>query len=764
PTVRPVRLIIGLYVHSILTYDQMHSKTDQIYMVYKERITPNGTQPTYDTWIPLKGQLEMDYPQVSSATRLAPLDGTVTIGDQSFEEEFQFVDETFFDVFDFDLANGNADAPFDDLNSVIINQEVALRLFGDKDPVGQRISVRESFLEFEKDYTVSGVLAEFPPNNSITPTLLFPIESIPEFEQYADYWDGSFLFTYVVINDVAQRQAMEATFPDLVEKIWDERTRNNTNLKLLPLPEVYDTMIGDASNAYLMLYVAIAILLIAVFNFMNLSTAHALDRAKEVGVRKVLGALAGSIRWQFALETILITVMATAISVFLAFLLLPTVNELLEMELSLEPFLSVEIGAGQLVFAILLGGLSASYPSIHLSRLGLAQLMVGSASGRGAGGIRNVMMTIQFALGTLMIISTLGINGQINHMIETDMGFNKERIILRTSVDDFENPEIGEVRMKTFKDYLQNTAGIENITVSRHVPAEWSRSFLFARPKGWEGDPLRMRYTYLDASFFDAYDIPMIDGDGFLPDRNGHQRADVVLNQAALDAFGWSDIEDKVIMVGNNQLRVVGLVKDFNFESLREEVAPTLMMHRTADHAVHRYISFDLPLASANEVIPALEEQWIALGALTTLDYNFLDEQVASMYQDEARLLNLTQWFTVLAIFIAALGLYGLSTFVVERKRREISIRKVLGASISQLWLLITEKFVTLYLVAFAIGGVGAYFFLSQWLVDFAFRADISVFTFAMALGSMLLMIMATVSYKTITAGKANPVVYLRDE
>ncbi|GEM_PF-989347 len=757
-------VIIAIYAHFILTYDHMHSKVDNIYMVYKERVTPNGVQPTYDTWIPLKTQLEMDYPQISTATRLAPLDGTVTIDNQSFEEDFQFVDETFFDVFDFPLVLSNGQSPFTDLNSVVISQEVADRLFGPSNPIGQQITIQESFLEFEKDYIVSGVLSAYEPNNSVAPSMLFPVESIPDYEQYADYWDGSFLFTYIVIPNQEQHVNLETSFPDLVEKIWDERTRNNTNLKLLPLAEVYDTMVGEADNAYLMCYVALAILLIAVFNFMNLSTANALERAKEVGVRKVLGAIAGSIRWQFVTETMIITVASTLISVGLAYLLLPTVNDLLDMDLGMGRFMSFDIIAGVFIFSICLGGLAASYPSIYLSNMGLSHLVVGRLSHRGASGIRSTMMTLQFALGSLMIIATLGINRQINFMVETNMGFNKERIVLNASVDDFENNEIGEVRIKTFKDFLNNIAGVEEVTSSRHVPAQWSRSFTFARPQGWEGDPMRMRFTYMDATFFKAFDIPMQEGDGFLPDRNGHQRDVVVLNSAALKAFGWTDIIDKVVMIGNNELRVVGMVNDFNFESLREEIAPTLMMHRTADHPVHQYISFEVPLKSSNAVLTELEEKWTSLGALTPLEYSFLDDQVALMYQDETRLLSLTRWFTALAIFIAALGLYGLSAFVIERKRREISIRKVMGATLEQLWLLIMRKFVTLYLIAFFIGGLSAYFFLEQWLAGFAFRSGISVVVFAIALVAMLVMIVLTVSYKTIGAGRANPVIYLRDE
>ncbi|MEQ8714675.1 MAG: ABC transporter permease [Cyclobacteriaceae bacterium] len=757
-------MIIAVYAHHILTFDLFHARADQVYMVYKERVTPNGVQPTYDTWIPLRRQLQMDYPQIGAATRLAPLDGSVIVDNEVFEEGFQFVDPSFFEIFDFPLIHGNTEAPFSDPNSVVLSKELAIRLFGQENAVGERLSIRESFLEFEKDYIVTGILEDYPSNTSVEPSMVFPIESIPDFQNYADYWDGSFLFTYILLPEKGDRGQLEAAFPALVEKIWDERTRNNTNLKLLPLAEVYDTMVGDVDNAYLMSYIGLALLVIAVFNFMNLSTAKAIDRAKEIGVRKVLGAFTSSIRVQFLIETIVVTVIATMVSAGLVVLLLQPINELLEMEMSLTLIPSLHLAVGTVVFALLLGILAASYPAFYLSNIKLNELVKSKKGGQSASKARNAMVVLQFAISTTMIIATLGINRQIGFMVNTSMGFDKERIVLNASVADFETEEIGETRIKAFKDHIRNTAGVSDMTVSRHIPAQWTRSFLFARPQGWEGDPMRMRYTYMDAQFFDAFEIPLLEGDGFLPDHNGHQRETVIVNEAALAAFGWEDIQDKVVMIGNNQLRVVGLVKDFNFESLREEVAPTLMMHRTADHAVHQYISFKTPLSSSAKILAQLEEQWSSLGAQTALEYNFLDDQVARLYQDEMRLLSLTKWFTILAVFIAALGLYGLSIFVIERKRREICIRKVMGASLVELWLLITKKFVALYLIAFLVGATGAYFFLTQWLENFAFRSNISVGVFIVALLAMLAMIVTTISYKTIHAGRVNPVTYLRDE
>lgn len=757
-------MIIAVYVHHILTFDLFHAKADQVYMVYKERVTPNGIQATYDTWIPLSKQLQMDYPQVAASTRLAPLDGSVSINNEVFEEDFQFVDPSFFEIFDFPLVHGSTGEPFSDPNSVVLSKEMAVRLFGQENALGERLSIRESMLEFEKDYIVTGVLEDYPSNTSVEPSMVFPIGSIPDIENYADYWDGSFLYTYIVLPENGDRVQMEAAFPNLVEKIWDERTRNNTNLKLLPLADVYGTMIGEVDNAYLMAYIGLALLIIAVFNFMNLSTAKAIDRAKEIGVRKVLGAFTTSIRVQFLIETMLVTLIATVLSAVLVLLLLQPVNELLEMQLSIVQIPKLNLISGTVGFAVLLGALAASYPAFYLSNIGLSQLVKAQKSGQASSKARNVMVVLQFAISTTMIIATLGINRQIGFMVNTSMGFDKERIVLDASVGDFENEEIGEARIKAFKDHIRNTAGVSDMTISRHIPAQWTRSFLFARPQGWEGDPMRMRYTYMDAQFFDAFEIPMLEGDGFLPDNNGHQREAVVLNEAARDAFGWEDIQDKVVMIGNNQLRVVGLVRDFNFESLREKVAPTIMMHRTADHPVHRHISFKTPLSSSADILAQLQEQWSSLGAETTLEYSFLDDQVERLYLDEMRLLSLTKWFTILAVFIAALGLYGLSTFVIERKRREICIRKVMGASLTELWLLITKKFVAMYLVAFLVGSAGAYFFLTQWLESFAFRSDISIGVFAVALMAMLLLIVLSISYKTLHAGRVNPVTYLRDE
>ncbi len=758
-------VLLGIYVLFIFTYDFQHQNRADTYLVYKERITPDGIQPTYDTWVPLLPQLQSDFPQVVSGTRIGETDTRITLGNQTFEEEAQYVDPGFFEIFSFSLKRGNQQVPFPDLNSVVLSQSVALRLFGSEEPMGETIQVFDQDIGAEKSYVVTGILNDHPANTSVTPSVLMPIEGIPGYEEIENEWGSSFLSTYVLLDGPEAKKNLEVAFPAFIAKIWDEETQQRTNFRLLPLTASYETFVGDIQDAKLLLLIAIATVLIASFNYMNLSTARSIDRSKEIGVRKVLGALSGNLKMQFFYEAFIMITLATFIAIGIARLLLPFLNDSLSLMLSTSVFLTVQFWVVAALFVLVLTALSGSYPALVMSRIKTLVALKGFSKSRSGSYFRNVLVVTQFALGVMMIIGALIIRDQILFMKNSPLGFDKNnQLVIRASVADFEDEEVGNTRLNTFKDQLKSLTMVESVTASRHVPTEWSRSFTFVQPEGWEGSPLRMRYTFMDAEFFDTYNAELLEGSGFLPDENGHQRESVILNEAALKAFGWESTESKKIEIGRHKFNVVGLVRDFKFETLREEVAPTLHLHRASEHPVHGRITINAVSANPRLLVEEVEALWAQTGALKPLDFFFLDENVARMYESENRLLKLVTGFTVIALIIAGLGLFGLSSYVVSKRQKEISLRKVIGASLSELFVLITRDFAVLIFLSIMLGSAVSYYLGSSWLENFAYRHDISFMNFGLAFVSVAVLLVAAVGYKVTLAAQANPVKYLRNE
>ncbi len=760
-------IIIILFARYELTYDHWHENSENTYMVYKERITPNGLQPTYDTWVPLLQQLKSDFPEIVNGTRLYnDSDITIAIGDTRFTEDIYYVDESYFEVFDFPLSDGNNHKPFTNMNSVVISQEIAEKFYGGENAIGKELTIESTFIT---SYIVSGIMREYPGNAFVANGIVVQIESTPGYEEVAREWGTSFIYTFIVLPENMNPEILEAKFPDFIKAIWDEETQARTNFRLLPLHRSYDTFIGDSSDSYILVYIAFGIILIASINFMNLSTARSLERAKEIGVRKIMGAQKTQLIYQFLSEALLLTAISLVIAVLLTELVIPTINVLFGFTLVLDYLGNPYTIPVLLGFGLSLGLLSGSYPAFFLSNFKAIESIKGYVKSKtGSYNLRNVLVVVQFTLSIILIIGTLIITDQINYMKTTDHAFNKENlIVIPLSAGDFEDEEGVQQEIDAFRIEVRKYNAVTSVTTSRHVPGRWSGSNTFVRPGGFEGNPMRMRYTYMDAGFFSTYEIELLEGPGFLPDTEGDQRESVVINIAAMRAFGWDNIENKTIAMGssgNFKVNVVGLIKDFNYESLRDEVQPILHFHRVPTNGTHRYISVRTANQNFNETLSFIKGKWGLLKTNKEFDYFFVDDDMKAMYANEDRLLKMVTVFSLLSIFVSCLGLFGLSSYIIDRKRKEIGIRKVLGASSARISALISYGFTKLVIIAFIIAAPIAYLLMSRWLEDFAFKIDIEPIVFIITIAISIIIAWTTVSIKAIQAALANPVDSIRDE
>uniref|UniRef100_UPI004049E96D ABC transporter permease n=1 Tax=Fulvivirga sp. TaxID=1931237 RepID=UPI004049E96D len=753
-------IIITFSTHE-LTYDQFHEKSESIFMAYKERITPNETQATYDTWVPMGERLVSEYPEVVNSTRFFTDNSIFEVNDERFEGSLAYSDEALFQMFDFGLAKGDSKNPFPIKNAIILSQEMATKYFGDAEPLGQTLRI-----DFDRVYEVTGVINSIPTNSSIQIDHLISLKTIPEYPEYENNWGGSFLNTYVQLDNPKNAKDLESKFPDLIKNIWDAEVQSRTNFKLLPLKQVYRTTIGDTDIAYILLYIAAGILIISCINFINLFASSTLGRSKEVAVKKVIGSSRKQLMRQFLAESLVISTLSMGIATVLVSICLPFINSAFDLRLSIgfnnAGTLAILIG-----LTLIISILSGAYPAYLISKFGIISSLKGSFNKSLKGNsLRDYMIAFQFIVSILLIVGTLVINDQISFMQNTDMGFQKEnQVVIPLSLRDFESSDSTTItRVETFKNELASHSDVISTTTSRNIPTNWTNSYLFVRPDGWEGDPLRMAYTYHDAKFFGTYGIEIIDGKNFNDDSYGDQRESVIMNKSAMEAFGFTDVEGKVIQIGNTRLNVVGVVDNFNFETMRDNVRPILHFHRVPSNAAHNYLTLNTRPGKAKEVLDFAESKWPMLNSTLPFDYSFIDESIALMYESENRLLLMSTIFSGVAIVIACLGLFGIVSYNVEKRKKEIGIRKVLGASIYSIVKLMSTRFASLILIGFIISVPVGLYYLNDWLSGFAYHIEISPMVFVITIIAVLAVAMITVSAKTIQAGLANPVNVLKED
>lgn len=759
-------ILIFLSVRYELSFDTYHPHADRIYRVVGESINPYETFHRAFTPNPLAPELERSFPEIEETARLAKISNALLEADgkRFSENRFFLADGAVFDIFAFKFLAGEPNSALQRPQSLVLTEASARKYFGEADPLGKIVRY-----DTRVDFVVTGVIRNSPPNSHFTVDFIASIESADEVWQrqnWLERWQTSGFCTYLRLDENTAPETLEGKFPGFINQhikhaLDDDETYK---LHLQPLTDIHLhshlsgelEANGNIQYIYIFSVVAIIILLIACSNYINLATARSEKRAREVGLRKAIGAVRGQVVRQFLSEAVLQCLAAMVFALLLVELALPWFNKLSNQHLQLQFFDEPVLATGLFIAAILLGLLSGSYPAFFLSAFTPIKTLK-SAPGfavRSGSNMRNLLVIFQFTASVALVIAFAIVQNQLHFMKNKELGYSKEQIVVLPLAD-------SNMRNSTeaLKAELMQHANVAGVSVSSGLPNRvgWHST---ARYQDSQERQLEVYHLMVDTDFLDLYEIELVEGRAFAANSSDRYGA-YILNEAAMRAIGWQSMTGKKFTIWDREAEVIGVVKDFHFKSLHEKIEP-LALHIRPEQ--YRFASVKISTDDIAATLAFLEDNWHKFAPGRPFEYRFLNESFDELYRAEERLGIILRYFAILAILIACLGIYGLTAFTIEQRTREIGIRKVLGASATAIVNLLSKEFFRLVLAANLIAWPLAYLIMNKWLEDFGYRIAIGWWIFVLAGGLALAIALVTVSMQAIRAALANPVETLRYE
>ncbi len=762
-------LLIGLYVWNELSFDRFHPDHRQIYRVNKI-MNEKGKQAQLHGITPgqLAPAMVKEIPQVMAACRFRPWFTDMLISRDTVHlklADVAYADESFLQLFDFPLLLGDRNSALNEPFSAVITETDARRFFNDKNPIGQTLLTLNNI-----PVKVTGVARDLPANSSMRFSMLisWPTITAPANAQYfswMDNWLTQVDYTFVKLAPNADPKETGNRISALLHRHLPEREYEYTPY-LQPLDDIHlhsshilyaeQFHPNNGTIVYSLLAIAAFILLIACFNFINLSTAGALSRAKETGVHKVLGATRLFLIRKSFVESFLLCTISLAAALILATALFPVFNALAGSSLTLQSLVRWEIAAGLAGLLLLVSFLAGSYPAVFLSRFRSADVFRNTVKAGRDGWMRKSLVTTQFALSILLIVLTIVVNKQVNYITTRDLGFNKEQlVIVQLANTGLEN------KNRDYSTALKRYPGILSITATNRVPGQTFNGYGII-PEGFRlDDHLTANVLETDAGFVNTYGIRMASGRYFSPDQPTDTNTSIVINEAMANYLNWKDpVGKKFEIYEETKGKVIGVMKDFNFASLRQPIQPLAIMLRNNP----LYLSVRLKPGSSAALLSSMEKEWKRIDTQDPFDYFFIDGEMNQFYQGDSRLLTILTIFAALAIAIACLGLFGISIYQARQRTKEIGIRKVLGAGIPGIIGLFTGGTLRLVVIAALVSFPLAAWTINEWLKDFAYRVAVGWWTYPAAALLVVLVALGTVGLQALKAAKANPVKSLHTE
>lgn len=777
-------LIIITYIVNELSYDKFNVNADRTYRVTRAFYSANGVENLHLSAVapPFGPLLKVAFPDIEKVTRIYPT-GTIVLKykDKLFNEKNgAFADENFFDVFSVNVIKGDKKTALNDPYNVMITNEIAKKYFGDEDPINKTIILDNTKHEFK----VTGVFEPFPSNSHMHPNLLLSFNTLKDNAIYGEkqletnYGNNSF-YTYLLLPKNYNAEMISRQLSPFLDKYVhmqgtppNIKTSQTTKLTMEKLTDIHlkshldDEMEpeGSITRVYIFSIIAAFILLIACINYMNLSTARSALRAKEIGVRKVIGAQRKEIIRQFLGESILVTWVALIFGMILTWLLLPYINGLSHLNLSFNSLLSWNILTGVLCLPFVIGLLSGIYPAIFMSSFRPVQVLKGMLKvGSGNISFRKVLVVLQFSISIVLIVATTVVFQQLRFMQTTSLGFNKDHILV--------TPYSGTLttQFESFRQELLKNPAVKSVGRSSRIPS--GRLLDDQGAQVIEGGKnvatkIELKYVTTDHDFIPTYGMKLAAGRNFSRDFIS-DTANYVINETAVKELGWKTPQNAIgkdLTYGGTKGKIIGVVQDFHFESLRQNIIPILFFLPSPKSGYYNNISIKIDGSNVQSAISTIRDTWHQYVPNVPFDYTFLDERFQKLYEAEQQQSQLFTIFSFLAIFIACLGLFGLSAFTISQRVKEIGVRKVLGASVPQIVIELSKDFLKLVVFSTVVAWPVAWLLMHRWLLDFAFKIDLSWWVFAAAGIIAFIIAFATISLQTIKAANVNPVKSLRSE
>lgn len=753
---------IFLYVRFELSYDKFNSKADRIYRLVTDIKTPSGTNQTPFASPAMAVNAKMDFPEVESFVRLSTGSLLFKKDDVQFQEDNTVTaDSTFFQLFDLPLIEGNPRTALKEPLSVVLPQSTAKKYFGNSNPVGQSLSMPT----WHRTLTVTGVMKDIPENSQLKADLILSrgVDST-----YDAAWHSVSPVTYLLLKPGSSAQALESKFPAFLESKIGTQMRNvniHYTLHLEPLRDVYlrsnrgGGPTGNINNVYIFSTIGIFILLVAAINFINLTTARSVERAKEVGIRKVVGEEKNSLVVKFLVESVVVALFAFGISLILYAIFQGTFNQLSGKKISEGLFQSPEYVLILLLISIGIGLLAGMYPALVLSSFNPIKVLKGrfATSSKGLF-LRRGLVTTQFIVSIGLIIITLVVYTQLDYMLNKNLGFeNEQTLILDTHWD--------KTNTINLRQEISTIPNISSVSLSSGVPGIENRSSpLLVENERGEMEQIVMDQYSVDFDYISLYQMETVAGRAFSNDFSTDSTSALMLNESAAKLLGYSDPDDvigKKFLSGDGEGKIIGVLDDFNIRSLKEKIQPLCLSVTPRNW---RYLSAKISTSELPATLKAVEDTWNRLMPYRPYEYYFADDVFDQLYHSERRFGKLFLTFAVITIFISCLGLLGLTSYSTFQRRKEIAIRKTMGASTIDIVSLLSKDFFKLVLIAILIAVPIGWYTMNQWLADFAYRIELQWWMFALAGLLAVLITFLTISFQSVKAALMNPVRSLRSE
>lgn len=769
-------ILILLYVQHELSYDKYLKDHERIFRISRSWLNADGKVNLHLGHLapPFSPLIKMDHEgAVEESVRLMNHDPMIKANGKEFEEEgFFFVDSEFLNVFSWNMIHGDPVTSLMDPYSIVLTEAMAKKYFGDIDPMGKTMNYSNTV-----DLKVTGIVEDIPENAHFHPTMFAPMVLVEEYygghEQFMGAWGSNNFSTFVKLKEGVDPKEFEAGLSSFIDKhLSAPETGLASDFNKLSLMNITDVHLhshldseieqnGDAAYVSLFAIIAGFILVIACINYINLATARSAKRAREVGIRKVMGAYRKKLIGQFLTESMIFSILALIVACLIVTLLLPWFNNFSQRSLSLDfinnPFLAY------LLVAITLGTgvIAGTYPAIFLSSFQPAVVLKGSNQKSGRVGMRSVLVVFQFFISIVMLIGVGVVNDQLNYVKTKDLGFGGSQVMILPSSDEINN------KYELIKNQLLQKEGINKVSFSSRIPSGRlldSQGGMIEVNGDMKNLDFRLADVHTDFDFLKTMEIPIIAGRDFDPMLASDSTEAFIINEAAVNAGGWVSNDaavGKKITYGGRNGYITGVVKDFHFESLKQEIAPIIFMITTGRNGS---VVLKIDNENQEETIKSLQEQWSYLRPGYPFTYYFVDARFSELYEEDEQVAELVSYFSMVAVIIGVLGLFGLASYTTEQRIKEIGIRKVMGASGAQILILLSRGFTMLVLIGFVLAIPVAWYGMSYWLDSFAYHGNIRIISILMAGLLAIAIAWLTVSLHTVKAARSNPVDSLRHE